>query len=257
MQDQSKCNPCRKVFGLSFATETRSELSDAMSCDPNELARMRMLVTAKVDHIVSLRANHSFQKAYNAAWRVTADGKPILLYANFRGARLPDRITGADLFNDLCEKLRPGVHRIFMLASNQGTAEKVRAFFLSRGFEPGSIVVEVPPFGFDQDDAYSRAMVERIRKVRPTHLVMGVGAPKSEIWAYRHRRSLGPMFVLCVGAALEFFAGDKPRAPAWMGRAGLEWLHRFASEPRRLFHRYFVRSWGILGAIAQDFQRPT
>ena len=65
------------------------------------------------------------------------------------------------------------------------------------------------------------------------------------------------MFVLCVGAALEFFAGDKPRAPAWMGRAGLEWLHRFASVPRRLFHRYFVRSWGILGAIAQDFQRPT
>jgi N-acetylglucosaminyldiphosphoundecaprenol N-acetyl-beta-D-mannosaminyltransferase len=43
-----------------------------------------------------------------------------------------------------------------------------------------------------------------------------------------------------VGAAFDFHAGVVPRAPRWMQRAGLEWLHRLATEPRRLWRRYLV-----------------
>ena len=41
-----------------------------------------------------------------------------------------------------------------------------------------------------------------------------------------------------VGAAFDFLAGIKRRAPLWMQRNGLEWLFRVGSEPRRLWRRY-------------------
>jgi N-acetylglucosaminyldiphosphoundecaprenol N-acetyl-beta-D-mannosaminyltransferase len=44
--------------------------------------------------------------------------------------------------------------------------------------------------------------------------------------------------MFAVGAAFDFIAGSKPRAPRWMQRSGLEWAFRFATEPRRLAMRY-------------------
>ena len=83
-------------------------------------------------------------------------------------------------------------------------------------------------------------------------LVLAVGAPKSEVWTFRHANQLGDVNVLCIGAAVEFVTGLKRRSPRWMRRAGLEWLWRVASEPRRLFKRYFMDSFGFMRAIAAD-----
>ncbi len=81
---------------------------------------------------------------------------------------------------------------------------------------------------------------------------MGVGAPKSEIWVHRQGAALGNPVVLDVGEALNVAAGLVARAPAWMQRLGMEWLFRFATHPRRLFHRYFVRSWRFLALAVRD-----
>jgi exopolysaccharide biosynthesis WecB/TagA/CpsF family protein len=66
-----------------------------------------------------------------------------------------------------------------------------------------------------------------------------VGSPRQEILAAAiaatgRARGIG----LCVGASLEFLVGAKPRAPVWMRRAGLEWLHRLAGDPAGLGRRY-------------------
>ncbi len=246
--------PDRTVFGLSFARESQEDLLHALTGDFAEISGPRLLVTANLDHIVTLRRDSAFRDAYASAWRITADGTPVFLYARMRGAPVPERVTGSDLFAALCERVRPEAHRLFLIVSNGVSGEKIRAHFLSRGFDADAVTVEVPPFGFERDPAYSMALADRVRASRATHLVIGVGAPKSEIWAHRHGDRLGPLFVLCVGASIEFFTGDKPRAPAWAGRLGLEWLHRFLSEPRRLFHRYFVRSWSFFAAMADDLR---
>ena len=69
-------------------------------------------------------------------------------------------------------------------------------------------------------------------------LVVGLGAPKQELWVHQHRDRLAARIALCVGATIDFLSGDKPRAPLWMQKAGLEWLHRLLGEPRRLLRRY-------------------
>jgi N-acetylglucosaminyldiphosphoundecaprenol N-acetyl-beta-D-mannosaminyltransferase len=110
----------------------------------------------------------------------------------------------------------------------------------------------VPPFGFEADPAYGLALAERIRAHGTTLLVMGVGAPKSEIWVDRQGRALGNPVVFCVGDALTVAAGCLPRAPGLMQRLGLEWIFRFLQAPRRLFRRYFIKSWRFVGLAARD-----
>jgi len=80
----------------------------------------------------------------------------------------------------------------------------------------------------------------RIRAARTGLLWVGLGAPKQDITAERLRRLDAAPAILCVGAAFDFLSGAKRRAPAWMQRAGLEWLHRLAHEPRRLWRRYLI-----------------
>jgi len=70
-----------------------------------------------------------------------------------------------------------------------------------------------------------------------------VGAPKQELWVDAHRDRLEVAATLCVGATIDFLAGKKRRAPLWMRHTGVEWLHRVASEPRRLLRRYARDAW--------------
>jgi N-acetylglucosaminyldiphosphoundecaprenol N-acetyl-beta-D-mannosaminyltransferase len=69
-------------------------------------------------------------------------------------------------------------------------------------------------------------------------LVVGLGAPKQELWVAANRERIAAPVALCVGATIDFLAGEKARAPVWMRRVGIESVHRLASEPRRLARRY-------------------
>jgi N-acetylglucosaminyldiphosphoundecaprenol N-acetyl-beta-D-mannosaminyltransferase len=92
-----------------------------------------------------------------------------------------------------------------------------------------------PPFGFDVD-AVCRDVVE----AKPDVVYIGLGFPKQEWLADRLCGELPGAWLLGCGAAINFIAGDRARAPRWMQRYGLEWAHRLASEPRRLARRYLV-----------------
>jgi N-acetylglucosaminyldiphosphoundecaprenol N-acetyl-beta-D-mannosaminyltransferase len=77
----------------------------------------------------------------------------------------------------------------------------------------------------------------RIRGSGASILFVGLGCPRQEVFAFEFRNVLN-MPILAVGAAFPFLAGEVPQAPPWMQAAGLEWLFRLASEPRRLWRRY-------------------
>jgi N-acetylglucosaminyldiphosphoundecaprenol N-acetyl-beta-D-mannosaminyltransferase len=243
------------AFGLEFSNVERHTLIDEIAerAIPSG-SGPRVVQTANVDHIVQINRNEEFRESYRRAWTVTADGMPVFLYARLRGLALPERVTGADLFQALMPRLVPGVHRCFFLASSTATAEKLTAYLLGRGFSADAIAVEVPPFGFEANELQSMALARRIELHQPTHIFMGVGAPKSEVWVHRHRRRIGDCYVLNVGAGLDFFTGQRRRAPAWVQRCGFEWFWRFAQEPRRLFRRYFVDSLGFFAAVVKDLR---
>jgi N-acetylglucosaminyldiphosphoundecaprenol N-acetyl-beta-D-mannosaminyltransferase len=86
---------------------------------------------------------------------------------------------------------------------------------------------------------------------------VGLGAPKQDLMAHRLRVLHAAPVTLCVGAAFDFVAGTLQRAPRWMRRAGLEWVHRFAAEPRRLWRRYLIGNAEFVAGVARDQLRRT
>lgn len=245
----------RPMFGLQFSCESISDIARQICSSPVPRGRgIRLLTTLNVDHVVNLRKNADFRKAYRGSWKTTIDGMPILIYAKLRNIGVKARVTGADLFPLIFNNLRPGVHRPFFVPSNQVAADILRDRLLAAGFDEAQIGIHVPEFGFEADPVASLALANRIAALHATHIFFGVGAPKSEIWIDRHRALLGDAYGLAVGAALDFHAGTLRRAPPWMQAAGLEWFWRFAQQPKRLFRRYFVDSWLVFGAIAKDLQ---
>jgi N-acetylglucosaminyldiphosphoundecaprenol N-acetyl-beta-D-mannosaminyltransferase len=80
---------------------------------------------------------------------------------------------------------------------------------------------------------------------------VGLGSPKQEYWMAEHLGKLHAPVMIGVGAAFDFLSGQKPQAPRWIQRSGLEWLFRLATEPRRLWPRYRQYPKFVLLALGQ------
>jgi N-acetylglucosaminyldiphosphoundecaprenol N-acetyl-beta-D-mannosaminyltransferase len=242
-----------EVFGLQFSPDGLDDLAAKVVAETIPAGTgPRLLVTANVDHIVKLRNFLEFRAAYVSAWAITADGFPVYLYNRMRRSTAPSRVTGSDLIAYVLPRLDPALHRVFIIASTEAIGDGLTQYLVGRGFSESAVATCTPPLGFERDHHYSEALAKQVGQHQATHLFIGLGAPKSEVWCHRHRDTLGDCYVLSVGAGLEFFLGYKERAPALVQKAGMEWLWRFAQEPQRLFRRYFVESWPFLLAIGSD-----
>lgn len=239
------------VFGLQFYSLDLKTLADRLTRELPEGNEAHMLFTVNLDHVIHLRKNRAFRAAHERAKIITADGMPVYLYARLRGFHL-ERITGADLLPALMERFSPARHRLFFITSDKETAERIEAMLKMRGFDGSSLATVVPPFGFEKDPDYSSRLARCIKNHCTTHLVMGVGAPKSEIWLDVYRKQIGSCHAFPFGSAPNFLVGTATRAPRWMRTIGCEWLWRVGCEPRRLFRRYFIDSWEFLAAISDD-----
>ncbi|MEN1679832.1 MAG: WecB/TagA/CpsF family glycosyltransferase, partial [Planctomycetota bacterium] len=114
-----------------------------------------------------------------------------------------------------------------------------------------------PPLGFEQSDQENEAALKAISDAKPDLLVVGLGAPKQELWVSRFQEQIDAKVALCVGATIDFLAGHKQRSPVWMQRMGLEWAHRLASEPRRLARRYATDAVVFPQLVWQEWRQPT
>lgn len=243
----------RRIFGLDFTDATAQQLVETMTGQPAVGAQM--LVTCNLDHVVNLHRNPAFRAAYLTAWRTTVDGAPVFLYQRLRGGAAPARVTGADLFPALMRSVDPHRHRPFFITANDSIGEALQAELEARGFVFTAPPFLTVPFGFERDIKATDAAITAITSFAATHLFLGIGSPKSEIWAASHRDRLGALYILPVGAALEFHTGKKSRAPRIVRRLGLEGVWRLGSEPRRLWRRYMVYSWVFFAAIRDDLRR--
>lgn len=206
--------------------------------------RCRYVVTPNVDHVVLLQHRDDLRAAYRQAAMILADGAPVIWSSRLLGKPLPCRVAGSDLVPalfDAADEREP--LRVHLLGAAPGVADRAAERIHERW--PGVQVVGTysPPLGFEKDDAENDAIIERVNAVQPDVLVLGLGAPKQELWIHRHYQRIQASAALCVGATIDFLAGEKRRAPKWMQSAGIEWLHRVCSEPRRLAGRYARDAW--------------
>jgi N-acetylglucosaminyldiphosphoundecaprenol N-acetyl-beta-D-mannosaminyltransferase len=201
-----------------------------------------VVFTPNVDHLMKLQHDEAFIAAYETADYRVCDSQVLMYAARFLGERMKGKISGSDLFPKFCEhhKDNENIH-IFLLGGAEGIAQQAQENLNQKHGREIIIAAHSPSFGFEKNAAECQAIIEMIRQSGANVLVVGVGAPKQEIWIAKNREFLPEIDIfLAVGAAIDFEAGNKPRSPEWMSRLGLEWLYRLLTEPRRLWKRYLI-----------------
>jgi N-acetylglucosaminyldiphosphoundecaprenol N-acetyl-beta-D-mannosaminyltransferase len=164
------------------------------------------------------------------------DGAPVAWLAGHLRQEPVQRVTGSDLFDALCSSR---TRRHFFLGSTPETLERLTRAVVDRYPHAEVCGTYSPPFG-PLEERECAEMVTRANDAMADIVWVGLGAPKQELWLHANRPRLTAPAVIGVGAVFDFAGGTKTRAPAWMQRAGLEWAHRLATEPRRLWRRYLL-----------------
>lgn len=211
-------------------------------------------------HFICVRDVHGIMRAqeypammalHEEAGTVTPDGMPLVLLARRRGHREVLRTCGSDLVDALCEASVEPRLRHYFYGGKPGAAERMAAVLVERF--PGLQVAGTSPPPFralttEEDTAGTAEIVA----TRPHVVWVGLSTPTQEYWMRDHVGRIPGATLIGVGAAFDFHTGDVKRAPRWMQKSGLEWLHRLGSEPQRLWRRYLVLAPKFLTQVARE-----
>jgi N-acetylglucosaminyldiphosphoundecaprenol N-acetyl-beta-D-mannosaminyltransferase len=207
-------------------------------------------------HLVTLaERDDRFAAAMQAADLAVPDGISVVMASRLLRVPVPERVTGGDLMERLCEEAARYGFRVFFLGGLPGAA--IMAAGNLRLRFPGLKIcgTHCPRVGFENDPAETAHILRTINLYEPDLLCVAFGAPRQEIWMQENRGKLRVGAILPVGAAFDTQSGLRRRAPRIFQRLGLEWLFRLAMEPRRLWRRYLIGNAQFAALVLRQWAR--
>jgi N-acetylglucosaminyldiphosphoundecaprenol N-acetyl-beta-D-mannosaminyltransferase len=243
-----------KMFEVEFDNLTFQELGEyikkaVVKKDP------QYIVTCNVDHLIQLRKDKEFKEVYDNADIITADGMPIVMGSKLLKKPLKEKVSGADIFNELGRNFEQNQYKIFFLGAAEGIAQTA-ANNLKKKYPDLKIVgTYSPPYNFINDKEENEKIINLIKGTEPDILLVGLGAPKQEKWIYKYHEHCNVPVSIGVGATFDFISGNIKRAPSLFQKTGLEWCWRLMQEPKRLWKRYLVDDTKFLLLLLKEIQR--
>ena len=221
------------VVGIPISVTSYDDVIATLTNRPADKATV--VAVCNVHSVMSARRNPALREAIGAAEIATPDGVPIVWGLRATVRKEQQRVYGPDLMRKAFVDDVGWKH--YLYGSTPETLAQLQAKL--EEIAPAAEIVGSfsPPFR-DMTPAESDEAMEAIRTSGADVVWVGLGMPKQELWMHEIRPELPGIALLGVGAAFDFLAGTKKQAPAWMQKAGLEWLFRLIQEPRRLWRRY-------------------
>jgi N-acetylglucosaminyldiphosphoundecaprenol N-acetyl-beta-D-mannosaminyltransferase len=198
------------------------------------------VATPNIDICRLVRGEPTLARLLSGAPLVVPDGMPLIWAARILGQPLTERVTGSSLIFSLTEAAARAGRSVFFLGGAPGTPEAAGVTLANRYRNLKIAGGYAPPLGFDRTSEGLAVVTAKLVDAGPDIVYVGLGFPRQEQVIARMMPALPRTWFVACGAAIPFAAGALQRAPLWMQQAGLEWLHRLATEPRRLFGRYIV-----------------
>jgi N-acetylglucosaminyldiphosphoundecaprenol N-acetyl-beta-D-mannosaminyltransferase len=230
--------PTIELDGVPLARLTRDQTVDQVFGSLAE-GRGGWILTVNVDHMQRFSTDPSTREIHRAADLVVADGMPLIWAARLQGTPLPERVAGSDLIWHLAERASDEGRSLYLMGGEPGAAEGAADRLLARWPKLRIAGISSPHVSARPSADEIAQIAGEIDRARPDLVYVALGAPKQERVIEALRPGRGAIWWIGVGISLSFAAGHIERAPLWMQRAGLEWLHRLVQEPGRLMRRYF------------------
>jgi N-acetylglucosaminyldiphosphoundecaprenol N-acetyl-beta-D-mannosaminyltransferase len=207
-----------------------ASVSNAERSAESGTARAHQIATVNVEFIMRARHDDGFRSVLANASVCVPDGIGVLWAARHRGTPLRQRVAGVDLVERIAARAAETGWRIYFLGAAPGVAERAAAVLSESypGLQLAGCYAGSP--GLDEEEE----IVDRVRAAHPDLLFVAYGAPQQDLWISRNQARMGVPVAVGVGGSFDFIAGVARRAPEWVQRMGLEWLHRLAREPWRI-----------------------
>ena len=189
-----------------------------------------LITTPNPEFVMRARQDRSFRALLDRAALNIPDGVGLLLAARLQGERFREHVRGTDLVERLAALGAVRGHRWYLLGAAEGVAREAADRLQAR--HPGLIVAGAAPGSpHERDDDVSRETLRAAGRIDV--ILVAYGAPVQERWMERNLGPLGIPVGIGVGGVFNFLSGRVPRAPDWMRRLELEWLHRLLVQPWR------------------------
>ncbi len=228
MTGQTGVPPYVRILGIRADNVTTPEVLALFQRYVAE-GRPRQIVTVNPEFVMTARTDPAFRDVLEAADLALPDGQGLLWAARLMGTRLRERVCGSDVVPAVAAMSAREGYSLFLLGAAPGVAEQAAAVLSARN--PSLRIVGTfsgSPAAEEED-----AIIARVRAARPDILFVAYGAPRQDRWIHRNLERLGVPVCMGVGGTLDFVAGVATRAPRWLRRMGLEWLHRLILQPWR------------------------
>jgi len=212
-----------------------------------------VVFTVNPDHLYHLQYNPAFLAAYRSADIITVDSHYVRLALRAQGRAVVNRLPGSDIVPAFCARQASDPQtRIFLLGARPGVAQLARESMNRKAGREMVVGAHGPSMNFVNDAVEIDAVIEMIADSGANVLLVGLGAPKQEVWIASVRHRLPQVRVMMgIGATIDYEAGAVKRAPMILRRLGLEWTYRVYTEPGRYLMRY-VRSSKFLWWMLMD-----
>lgn len=207
-----------------------------------------------VNGVMEAVKDSRLMRVFEQALLVAPDGMPLVWVGRAQGFRSMERVAGPEFMLEVMEAPEFRQYTHFLCGGDYGVAEELAARLRAR--IPGLKIVGTftPPFR-EMTDAEERSMIEAVHLAQPDFLWVGLGAPKQEHFMARYLSRLDTTVMFGVGAAFLIHTGRLQQSPLWVRKAGMQWLHRFLQEPRRMWRRYLIGNPAFLLRLACQMLR--
>jgi len=236
------------LFGLytskgSFIEITNQILAHTQSCSKT------LVLTPNVDHFIRWKRSTEFRNVYSKANFCVIDGVPLVWMSRLLGNPDVERITGVDLAYSLIRIAEKEQIPLGIIGGSAHSLDIVREKLKTSNPNLELFMSESPTAMEIHNQEYIRNLASRLEDKGPRIVLICLGSPKQEFFFEKLEQFQISGTYLCVGGTVDFLAGTVKRAPLLMRHVGLEWFYRFTQEPFRLFHRYFIVDFQVLGYL--------
>ena len=200
--------------------------------------------------IVLMQTDKELAKSVIDAELINADGQAIVWAANLLGHKLPERVSGIDLMEELVKRSFKRGYKCFFFGAKEEVVTKLVNIYNKQYSE--DIIAGYRNGYFEKEDEEKIAL--QIAESGANILFVAITSPKKEIFLNTYKNNLQNVnFIMGVGGSFDVIAGKVKRAPVWMQNSGLEWLYRVIQEPKRMWKRYLFGNTCFIWLVIKEY----
>jgi N-acetylglucosaminyldiphosphoundecaprenol N-acetyl-beta-D-mannosaminyltransferase len=206
-------------------------------------------VVINAGKVVAMQTDNQLYESVVACDLINADGQSIVWASKFLGSKLPGRVAGIDLMEELVFLAAQKKYKCFFFGAKENIVKRVVDFY-SEKYGKEIIAGYRNGYFLKEDEA---EIARQIGESGAQILFVAITSPRKEKFLYTYRKELADInFTMGVGGSFDVISGLTKRAPHWMRINGLEWFYRLAQEPRRMWRRYFFGNFMFIRIVLEE-----